>query len=117
MRLIDADYVLDVIKEVNDPTVATDVLDHIIATTPTISQWIPASERLPNEGEEVLCTHRGKFGGAEQVVEHTYLNGKFVCNWAIDLDMTSPTYGEWLVGEIIAWMPLPEPYRANAERE
>lgn len=35
MRLIDADEVLKTIKMVTDPTVATDVLDHIIATTPT----------------------------------------------------------------------------------
>ena len=35
MRLIDADFVLKVIDEVTDPTVAKDVLNHIIATTPT----------------------------------------------------------------------------------
>ena len=28
MRMIDADYVLEVIKEVKDPTVAKDVLEH-----------------------------------------------------------------------------------------
>lgn len=35
MRLIDADFVLKVIDDVTDPTVAKDVLNHIIATTPT----------------------------------------------------------------------------------
>lgn len=129
MRLIDADALMEVLKLHFDASFGEDgrllASDHICTSIePTKadcwgckcskmerSQWIPVSERLPNDGELVLCTHRGKFGSAEQVVEHTFLNGKFVCNWAIDLDRTSPTYGECLVGEIIAWMPLPEPYK------
>lgn len=35
MRLIDADVVYETIKMIKDPDVAIDVLDHIIATTPT----------------------------------------------------------------------------------
>lgn len=35
MRLIDADYVVSVLKEVKDETVDKDVLEHIIVTTPT----------------------------------------------------------------------------------
>lgn len=34
-RLIDTDDVYETIEMIKDPTVATDVLDHILATTPT----------------------------------------------------------------------------------
>ena len=73
------------------------------------NKWIPVSERLPEFNIEVLvCNDDGKIHVAlreddEFVTEWRY---KYYC---YDSDI-------WDVeenGEIIAWMPLPEPYKEN----
>ena len=78
-------------------------------------KWIPCSERLPEEGERVLATHLGGLNPSRQVIEHIYLNGKFTCGWDMDDDVHSHTFGQRFMGEVVAWMPLPEPYRGEQE--
>ena len=71
-------------------------------------QWIPCSERLPEDGERVLATHLcSRFNPDRQVTEHIYENGEFLLGWDMDLNM----------GEIIAWMPLPAPYQEGEQNE
>ena len=76
-------------------------------------RWIPCSERLPEEGERVLATHLGGLNPNRQVIEHIYSGGKFLSNWDMDMEFSSPTFGERYMGKVIAWVPLPEPYRAE----
>lgn len=76
-------------------------------------QWIPCSERLPEDGERVLATHLGGLNPSRQVIEHIYQNGKFTCGWDMDNDVHSHTFGQRYMGEVIAWMPLPEPYKED----
>ena len=63
------------------------------SVTPKQSEWIPVSERLPEENTKVylVCFDDG------------YIS-------SIMYDR-----GKWLIGgnNIIAWMPLPEPYKAD----
>lgn len=74
---------------------------------PIISQWIPVSERLPNDGEIVLVS----------VLTYGENKGAFV-------DTLKMSNGKWYVFEpfcgweevtcdIIAWMPKPEPYKED----
>ena len=65
------------------------------------NNWIPCSERLPQQGQEVICQCRANIikvlkldanGDWYQDAEHCYMGGF-----------------------VIAWMPLPEPYRAETE--
>jgi len=64
-------------------------------------RWIPCSERLPRQGQEVICQCRANMikvlkldacGDWYQDAEHCYMSGF-----------------------VIAWMPLPAPYEERRE--
>lgn len=62
-------------------------------------EWIPCSERLPDESGKYLVTCR-KFG-------------KLETTWNI---FYGGDHASWLWNdEIIAWMPLPEPWRGEVD--
>ena len=81
------------------------------------NEWIPCSERLPEEGERVLATHLGGVNPNRQVIEHIYQCGEFTCGWDMDMNVGSPTFGQRYMGKVIAWMPLPESYREDGKKE
>lgn len=58
------------------------------------TRWIPVSERLPEENEMVIVT--SEFGN---VTLSTYWKKSYF----------------WDDNHVIAWMPLPEPYKAESE--
>lgn len=64
-------------------------------------QWIPVAEYLPEDGERVLTTIETKRKG-KQVRSGTYFKGYF----------NNDNGDTWHAKdkEVIAWMPLPEPY-------
>ena len=125
MRLIDADVLLrdvewqaDILRKVKNDKLReiADILEKgIIAQVekiPTINpepQWIPCSERVPEQVNKSywVCTDTGY---------------QCQCRW------TNNLYGfgesdewEWKIFDIpqytkvIAWMPLPEPYKGGSE--
>ena len=55
-------------------------------------QWIPCSERLPEEGQNCLVCDKGSIG------IDTYIGHGNPYNW------------KWYVRDYEAWIPLPEPY-------
>ncbi len=77
------------------------------------TQWIPCSERFPEDGERVLATHLGGLNPYKQVIEHIYVNGEFTMGWDMDMNVDSPTFGQRYMGKVIAWMPLPKPYKGE----
>lgn len=65
---------------------------------PTDRQWIPCSERLPEEDmTRYLCTYN-------------YSEG--VC---VDFGLYSD--GAWFTTGVTAWMPLPEPYKEESNEK
>lgn len=71
-------------------------------------RWIPCTDRMP---EEKLEPKYGEnFKGSELVL----VSAKD-CNGEIFVDMDSTGNGEWLLFEVIAWMPLPKPYKEGEE--
>ena len=101
MRLIDADAL---IAEYPD-----DVLTHCdIEAAPTIDlenlqpQWIPVTERLPESSQDVLITRR-RTRGTVRVMKAFYMPSDNGGIWASQCGIC--TTG------VIAWMPMPEPYK------
>ena len=57
-------------------------------------QWIPVSERLPEEGQQIIATVADN-----DLVDVFIIRGYF----------------KKMHKSVIAWMPLPEPYREDGE--
>ena len=76
---------------------------------PRVGEWIPASERLP-EDESIMywTTHED---GSLVMHGYTKKNG-FIYNWEVD-DLGKRKRQ----GDVIAWMPLPlpEPYKEGED--
>lgn len=70
---------------------------NIIEEQLKVSEWISVSERLPDVDIEVLVSCKAR------ITKYSY----------IDIDYRSKKNGKWVYfGEdVIAWRPLPEPYR------
>ena len=83
--------------------------ERVLAELPSAQpepQWIPCSERLPEDveiGEEyptvIFCTKDNVYVGFYEY----YLGGRW---WAAE---------DYTVDKVIAWMPLPEPYKEGAD--
>lgn len=67
-----------------------------------VGEWIPCSEKLPiEEWETYITTHED---GSVQIHSYTHKDG-FVFNWNTDKPNS----------KVVAWMPLPEPYKPEGE--
>ena len=74
---------------------------------PQVGDWIPVTEKLPENGCGVLVTVNGKhsnitFVNALEIAEYRNTEG-----WIIE------GYLDWLDPNVIAWQPLPEPYKGG----
>lgn len=126
--LISRQKVLDQIeKAINEPEFMHDGDDFyaglyraltIVEYTPSAQQWIPVSERLPEktgvyivhfrDGEEedhvfVWWLNEGTYSGCTP----TYIDGDKY--WASAFN--GEPINEYMSKRVVAWMPLPEPYK------
>ena len=76
-------------------------LETLPPVTPT-QNWIPVSERLPEKNVEVLATT--EWGGVT-IAEMYSANDWFIHEGATNAE----------TDEIVAWMPLPKPYKESEE--
>lgn len=97
-------------------------LESRIAELP--SAWIPCSERLPDKAGEYLVTHGSNLDGYRRVgikmyspnlhnVDKFDFPNKKRPGW-YDYDSE---YGHYEWNDVIAWMLLPEPYKADMRGE
>ena len=114
-RLIDAYQAIDIIDEwlgsvgtvmVGKGLSSYGELIGCIDGAPTITQpneWVNVEERLPDEGESVLCIVNGKPGKNITLCEAYQLGVWYKEDgWLID------EYPEWRDVEVLWWMPLPD---------
>lgn len=90
-----------------------DIAPSALENLPSAQQWIPCSERLPEEDHWLGGSGR-QF--SEKVMV-TIVNHSDEDTW---VDMTQTIDGEWACElpkycEIVAWMPLPDPWKGENE--
>ena len=118
--------VSDTCKNLDMPNVvlllntAADMIEKLSAKVEELygnDRWIPVEERLPEDGQRILATHLGGLNPEKQVIDHVFRDGKFVFNWYVDEDFSSPTFGKRYMGEIIAWQPFPKAYEPKEKQK
>lgn len=91
------DDLVDVILEINKG------VNKVIKSQPKAGEWIPCSERLPEEDGAYLVS--GTWESGKVVVDDcdfSVSDGYFDVAWNFDVE---------------AWMPLPDPYREDGESD
>ena len=76
-------------------------------------RWIPCSERLPEDGRQVLVYARSVHFALAKYDEMREADGTYEKQW-VTFDAWKPFYK---IKEVIAWMPLPEPYAERRQDE
>jgi hypothetical protein len=71
-----------------------------------VPRWIPVSEKLPEEGKTVMAST--KYG----IYPEARYSKKYGWKWPWEV---GEDYWSEIVDSVEAWMPLPEPYKAERE--
>lgn len=100
-----------------------DVLEKKMSSSEKPSQWVPCSERLPEEHEWIWTKKFGTTISDEVYVTFENEKGERFCQHMTfqngELSRYDKAYMEvWHKGsKPIAWMPLPEPYKMEVEND
>lgn len=114
-----------------DTTIAFSTIKSKISEMPSVTpkaRWIPVSERLPKDIKPVIVTWKNTdpksyyqyIVGKHFIGTAHYKSGKWFWYSSVTEDLLaeygkcdSEEFDEAI--EVVAWMPLPEPYRAESE--
>ena len=89
---------------------ALSAVEGMIAELPKVGEWIPVSERLPEVGSQVIVSTREGvvYGDIDYGYPWSGSNPKYLCFYKWDDEMW-----QCFRPDVIAWMPLPEPYKGG----
>ena len=77
-----------------------------------VGKWIPCSERLPENGRQVLVYARSVHFALAKYDEMREADGTYKKQW-VTFDAWKPFY---TIKNVIAWMELPEPYQGGKQK-
>ena len=88
----------DTIGEYNIPhKFKREIAGYLISHGVTVQEWVPVTDRLPEDSGYYLVVHRNKYNGRISTALETYIKCKIGEWWANDY-----------VYDVTHWMPLPE---------
>jgi hypothetical protein len=105
-KVLDEDRTVDSYKEL-----LKECYKVLPSVTPQDPNWIKCSEHLPNFDVDVLATTK-EYGDVVKVTRWRTILKDCGWEWVLVDDTEGNVYNS---DEIIAWMPLPEPYKAESE--
>ena len=109
-KVIDAEKLWNRLISVSENDwVGFDTIDEVLSEMPAEPRWIPVTERLPQKyGKYLVSVDFDSYVGTEPLW-YGRINGKDVF---YDSDSE---YGDIQWDGVIAWMPLPTPYKGGEE--
>ena len=72
--------------------------EYLIANGVTVQEWIPATERLPENNQWTLCLMKDKSFGTFRVLQWNYIDWEY-----------NDGNERWKEKDVTHWMPLPLP--------
>lgn len=85
--------------------------DQVLMTLPSVeAEWIPCSERLPSEDGLYLIQTNYMYHGIPNMDVYYWADG-----WNCIRLLNGMVKREYEIDGIVAWMPLPKPYREDGE--
>lgn len=122
MRLIDADKLIEDIESYRGDIFVNEIVE-LIKEVPTIGEWIPCSERMPEEYESIFAKFKGTDQWKGAMFEKISDNVNVTVEFEDGTRKTMKGYtvdGKWKLDtavkcKVVAWQPLPDPYQPEGE--
>ena len=104
----------DTIGEYNIPhKFKREIADYLISHGVIVQEWVPVTERLPEDSGYYLVVHQNKYNGSISIAFEMYIKCKIGEWWESEFACDITKQFLWATRlqeqEVTHWMPLPEP--------